>query len=126
MGKSMLQHLSPWNLRIVRGRTCCQVELGGFNVEGLPARLPARPRRKRVLYHLDLLDALSISDDPGLTETIHLVLKELGALDVVGEVVRVVGGSNDNPFCLILQGIAVILQATPGEGALLLLLLELL
>jgi hypothetical protein len=59
-------------------------------------------------------------------EMVHLVLKELGALDVVGEVVRVVGGSNDNPFCLILQGIAVILQATPGEGALLLLLLELL
>jgi hypothetical protein len=99
-------------------------------VEGLPAwlpaRLPTRPRRKRVLYHLDLLDALSISDDLGLTETVHLVLEELGTLDVVGEVVRVVGGSNGNPFCLILQGIAMILQATPGEGTLLLLLLELL
>jgi hypothetical protein len=85
-----------------------------------------RPRWKRVLYHLDLLDALSISDDPGLMEMVHLVLEELGALDVVGEVVRVVGRNNGNPFCLILQGIAVILQATPGEGMLLLLLLELL
>jgi hypothetical protein len=83
-----------------------------LNVEGLPAWLPACPRQKRVLYHLDLLDALSFNDDPGLMETIHLVLKELGALDVVGEVVRVVGGSNDNPLCLILQGIAVILQTT--------------
>jgi hypothetical protein len=44
----------------------------------------------------------------------------------VGEVVRVVGRINDNPFCLIHQGIVVILQATPGEGALLILLLELL
>jgi hypothetical protein len=92
----------------------------------MPARLPARPWRKRVLYHLDLLDVLSISDDPGLTETVHLVLEELNALDVVGEVVRVVGGNNDNSFCLILQGIAVILQATPGEDTILLLLLELL
>jgi hypothetical protein len=57
---------------------------------------------------------------------VHLVLEELGALDVVGEVVRVVGGNNGNPFCLILQGIVVIMQATPGEGTLLLLLLELL
>jgi hypothetical protein len=71
-------------------------------MEGLPAWLPTRPRQKRVLYHLDLLDALSVSNDPGLTETIHLVLKELGALDVVGEVARVVGGSNNNPLCLIL------------------------
>jgi hypothetical protein len=53
-------------------------------------------------------------------------LEELDALDVVGEVVRIVGGNNGNPFCLILQGIAVILQATPGEGTPLLLLLELL
>jgi hypothetical protein len=59
-------------------------------------------------------------------ETIHLVLKELGALDVVGEVVHVVGGSSGNPLCLILQGIVVILQTTPGKGTLLLLLLELL
>jgi hypothetical protein len=44
----------------------------------------------------------------------------------VGEVVHVVGGNNDNPLCLILQGIAVILQMTPGEGTLLLLLLDLL
>jgi hypothetical protein len=44
----------------------------------------------------------------------------------VGEVVRVVGGVNGNPLSLILQGIAVILQATPGEGTLLLFLLELL
>jgi hypothetical protein len=57
---------------------------------------------------------------------VHLVLKELGALDVVSEVVRVVGGNNDNPLCLILYGIAVILQTTPGKGTLLLLLLELL
>jgi hypothetical protein len=71
-------------------------------VEDLPARLPARLRQKRVLYHLDLLDTLCISDDPGLTETVHLVLEELGALDVVGEVVRIVGGSNGNPLCLIL------------------------
>jgi hypothetical protein len=71
-------------------------------MEGLPARLPARPRQKRVLYHLDLLDALSISDDPGLTETVHLVLEELGTLDVVGEVVHVIGGNNGNPLCLIL------------------------
>jgi hypothetical protein len=85
-------------------------------MESLPARLPACPRRKGVLYHLDLLDTLSISDDPGLTETVHLVLEELGALDVVGEVVRVVGGNNDNPLYLILQGIAVILQATPSEA----------
>jgi hypothetical protein len=54
------------------------------------------------LYHLDLLDALSISDDPGLTETVHLVLEELGTLDVVGEVVHVIGGNNGNPLCLIL------------------------
>jgi hypothetical protein len=54
------------------------------------------------LYHLDLLDALSISDDPGLMKMVHLVLEELGALDVVGEVVRVVGGNNSNPLCLIL------------------------
>jgi hypothetical protein len=60
------------------------------------------PRRKRVLYHLDLLDALSISDDLGLIKMVHLVLEELGALDVVGEVVRVVGGNNGNPLCLIL------------------------
>jgi hypothetical protein len=59
-------------------------------------------------------------------EMVHLVLEELGALDVVGEVVRVVGGSNNSPLRLILQGIAVILQTTPGEGTLLLLLLELL
>jgi hypothetical protein len=57
---------------------------------------------------------------------VHLVLEELGALDVVGEVVHVVGGNNGNPLCLILQGIAVILQTTPSEGTLLLLLLELL
>jgi hypothetical protein len=57
---------------------------------------------------------------------VHLVLEELGALDVVGEVVRVVGGSHDNSLCLVLQGIAVIPQATPGEGTLLLLLLKLL
>jgi hypothetical protein len=95
-------------------------------MESLPARLPTRPRQKGVLHHLDLLDALSISDDLGLTETVHLVLEELGALDIVGEVVRVVGGNNSNPLCLILQGIAVILQATPSEGTLLLLLLELL
>jgi hypothetical protein len=44
----------------------------------------------------------------------------------VGEVMCVVGGNNGSPFCLILQGIAVILQATPSEGTLLLLLLELL
>jgi hypothetical protein len=44
----------------------------------------------------------------------------------VGEVVRVVGGSNGNSLCPILQGIAVILQATQGEGTLLLLLLKLL
>jgi hypothetical protein len=67
-------------------------------VESLPAQLPARSRWKRVLYHLDLLDALSISNDPGLTKTIHLVLEELGALDVVGEVVRIVGGNNGNPL----------------------------
>jgi hypothetical protein len=85
-----------------------------------------RPRWKGVLNHLDLLDALSISDDLGLTETVHLVLEELSALDVVGEVVCVVGGNNGNPLSLILQGIAVILQATPGEGMFLLLLLELL
>jgi hypothetical protein len=54
------------------------------------------------LYHLDLLDALSINDDPGLMNMVHLVLEELGALDVVGEVVRVVGGNNGNPLCLIL------------------------
>jgi hypothetical protein len=54
------------------------------------------------MYHLDLLDALSIGDDPGLTEMVHLVLEELDALDVVGEVVRVVCGNNGNPFCLIL------------------------
>jgi hypothetical protein len=54
------------------------------------------------LYHLDLLDALSISDDPGLMKMVHLVLEELGALDVVGEVVHVVGGNNSNPLCLIL------------------------
>jgi hypothetical protein len=78
-------------------------------MENLPAWLPTRPRRKRVLYHLDLLDTLSIGDDPGLTETVHLVLEALGALDVVGEVVRIVGGNNGNPLCLILQGIAVIL-----------------
>jgi hypothetical protein len=59
-------------------------------------------------------------------ETVHLILEELGALDVMGEVVRVVGGNNSNPFFLNLQGIAVILQATPSEGALLILLLELL
>jgi hypothetical protein len=74
------------------------------------------------MYHLDLLDTLSIGDDLGLMETVHLVLEELGALDVVGEVVHVVGGNNGNPLCLILQGIAVILQMTPGEGTLLLLL----
>jgi hypothetical protein len=61
-----------------------------------------RLRWKRVLYHLNLLDALSISVDLGLTETVHLVLEKLGALDVVGEVVHVVGGVNGNPFCLIL------------------------
>jgi hypothetical protein len=61
-----------------------------------------RLRWKRVLYHLNLLDALSISIDPGLTETVHLVLEKLSALDVVGEVVHVVGGVNGNPFCLIL------------------------
>jgi hypothetical protein len=71
-------------------------------VEALPAWLPACPWWKRVLYHLDLLDVLSISDDPGLTEMVHHVLEELGALDVVGEVVRVVGGNNNNSFCLIL------------------------
>jgi hypothetical protein len=59
-------------------------------------------------------------------ETVHLVLEELGALDIVGEVVRIVGGNNGNPLCQILQGIAVILQTTPREGTLLLLLLELL
>jgi hypothetical protein len=59
-------------------------------------------------------------------ETVHLVLEKLGALDVVGEVVRIIGGVNGSPLSLILQGIAVILQATPGEGTLLLLLLELL
>jgi hypothetical protein len=71
-------------------------------VESLPVWLPTRLRRKGVLYHLNLLDALSISVDLGLTETVHLVLEKLGALDVVGEVVRVVGGVNNNPFCLIL------------------------
>jgi hypothetical protein len=30
------------------------------------------------------------------------VLKEFGALDVVGEVVRVIGGSNSSPLRLIL------------------------
>jgi hypothetical protein len=49
------------------------------------------------LHHLDLLDVLSINDDPGLMETVHLVLEELGTLDVVGEVVRVVGGNNCSP-----------------------------
>jgi hypothetical protein len=101
-GKSVLYHLSLWNLRIVHRRTCCQVELGGLNMESLPMWLPTRPRHKRVMYHLDLLDALSIGDDPGLTEMVHLVLEELDALDVVGEVVRVVCGNNGNPFCLIL------------------------
>jgi hypothetical protein len=78
------------------------------------------------LHHLDLLDALGINDDQGLMDTVHLVLEELGTLDVVGEVVRDVGGNNYSPLSLILQGIAVILQATPGEGTLLFLLLELL
>jgi hypothetical protein len=54
------------------------------------------------MYHLDLLDALSIGDDPGLTEMVHLVLEELVVLDVVGEVVHVVGGNNNNPLCHIL------------------------
>jgi hypothetical protein len=101
-GKSMLQHLGPWNLRVVHRRTCCQVELSGLNVESLPAWLPVRPRWKGVLHHLDLLDALSINDDPGLTEMVHLVLEELGTLDVVGEVVRVVGGNKCSPLSLIL------------------------
>jgi hypothetical protein len=50
------------------------------------------------MYHLDLLDALSIGDDLGLIEMIHLVLEELGALDIVGEVVHIVGGNNGNPL----------------------------
>jgi hypothetical protein len=70
-------------------------------MEGLPAWLPAHPKWKGVLYYLDLLDALSISNDLGLTEMVHLVLEELGALDVVGEVVRIVGGNNGNPLYLI-------------------------
>jgi hypothetical protein len=101
-GKSVLQHLGPWNLRVVHGRTCYQVELGGLNVESLSVWLPAHPRWKGVLYHLDLLDALSISDDPGLTEMVHLILEKLSALDVVGEVMHVVSGDNGNPLCLIL------------------------
>jgi hypothetical protein len=54
------------------------------------------------MYHLDLLDTLSIDDDLGLTKMVHLVLEELSALDVVGEVVCIVGGNNDNPLCLVL------------------------
>jgi hypothetical protein len=95
-------------------------------MESLPAQLPAHPRWKGVLYHLDLLDTLSINVDLGLMEMVHLVLEELGALDVVDEVVHVVGGNNGNPLSLILQGIAVVLQATLGKGTLLLFLLELL
>jgi hypothetical protein len=71
-------------------------------VESLPTWLPARPRWEGVLYHLDLLDALSISDDPGLTKTVHLVLEKFSALDVVGEVVRVVGGNYGSSLSLIL------------------------
>jgi hypothetical protein len=48
------------------------------------------------------LDALSISDDPGLTKTVHLVLEKFSALDVVGEVVRVVGGNYGSSLSLIL------------------------
>jgi hypothetical protein len=61
-----------------------------------------RLRQKGVLYHLNLLDALNISVDPGLTKMVHLVLEKLSALDVVGEVVRVVGGVNGSPLSLIL------------------------
>jgi hypothetical protein len=52
-------------------------------VERLSARFLAHPRYEDVLDLPDLLDALAISVDPSLTDVVHLVLKVLGALDVV-------------------------------------------
>jgi hypothetical protein len=42
----------------------------------------------------DFLDALTISVDPCLTDAVHLVLEVLGTLDVVNQVVHVVGGGD--------------------------------
>ena len=68
---------------------------------------------------------LAISVDPSLADVVHLVLKVLGALDVVNQVMHVVGGGDGSLHSQLLHCVATGLQGKLLDAMVLLLLVEL-